>query len=374
MIERAIQQMLKDRLSPKKAIILLGPRQAGKSTLVKRLVDDLGLKVKMYNGDEPQVRASFKDVGAEQLKTIIGDASLLVIDEAQRIENIGLALKIIIDQIGTTKIIATGSSAFELSNSINEPLTGRKWEFFLYPLSFAEMVANTDIITEKSAVEKRLLYGSYPDVVTSPGLEKQTLLQLTDSYLYKDVLAWENIQKPQKLEKLIQALAFQIGNEVSLTELGKLCELDKATVDKYITLLEKAFIIFRLPSYSRNLRNELKNNRKIYFYDTGVRNAVINQFAPVSLRQDIGQLWENYWIAERIKFISNTEQRMNTFFWRTHAQQEIDFIEERDGQLVAYECKWNAKKEAKLPATFKQAYPGTTFHTVTPNNYEQFLM
>ena len=374
MISRSIQQHIEQRLSPKKVAIILGPRQAGKSTMIKAIIKNQSLTVQEYNGDEPQVRAAFQDVGVERLKSLVGNADLLVIDEAQRIENIGLALKIIIDQIGTVKIIASGSSAFELANTINEPLTGRKWEYFLYPLSFGEMANNTNIITEKSALEKRLLFGSYPEVVTSPGMERDVLVSLTDSYLYKDILAWEKILKPQKLEKLIKALAFQIGNEVSYSELGQICELDKNTIEKYIGFLEKAFIVFRLSSFSRNLRNELKRSRKIYFYDVGIRNAVINQFSPVQLRQDIGQLWENYWIAERRKFMDYTQQKVNTYFWRTHAGQEIDYIEEANGTLTAFECKWNEKAKVKIPGSFMEAYPNTELHKVSRANFEQFLM
>jgi uncharacterized protein len=374
MISRSIQQHIEQRLSPKKAAIILGPRQAGKSTIIKAIIENQSLAVQQYNGDEPQVRAAFQDVGVERLKSLVGNADLLVIDEAQRIENIGLALKIIIDQIGTVKIIASGSSAFELANTINEPLTGRKWEYFLYPLSFGEMVNNTNIITEKSALEKRLLFGSYPEVVTSPGMEQDVLVSLTDSYLYKDILAWEKILKPQKLEQLIKALAFQIGNEVSYSELGQICELDKNTIEKYIGFLEKAFIVFRLSSFSRNLRNELKRSRKIYFYDVGIRNAVINQFSPVPLRQDIGQLWENYWIAERRKFMDYSQQKVNTYFWRTHAGQEIDYLEEANGKLTAFECKWNEKAKVKIPGSFMEAYPNTELHKVSRANFEQFLM
>ena len=374
MISRSIQQHIEQRLSPKKAAIILGPRQAGKSTMIKAIIENQNLAVQQYNGDEPQVRAAFQDVGLERLKSLVGNADLLVIDEAQRIENIGLALKIIIDQIGTVKIIASGSSAFELANTINEPLTGRKWEYFLYPLSFGELANNTNIITEKSALEKRLLFGSYPEVVTSPGMEQDVLVSLTDSYLYKDILAWEKILKPQKLEKLIKALAFQIGNEVSYSELGQICELDKNTIEKYIGFLEKAFIVFRLSSFSRNLRNELKRSRKIYFYDVGIRNAVINQFSPVPLRQDIGQLWENYWIAERRKFMDYSQQKVNTYFWRTHAGQEIDYIEEANGKLTAFECKWNEKAKVKIPGSFVEAYPNTELHKISRANFEQFLM
>ena len=374
MISRSIQQHIEQRLSPKKAAIILGPRQAGKSTMIKAIIENQNLAVQQYNGDEPQVRAAFQDVGLERLKSLVGNADLLVIDEAQRIENIGLALKIIIDQIGTVKIIASGSSAFELANTINEPLTGRKWEYFLYPLSYGELANNTNIITEKSALEKRLLFGSYPEVVTSPGMEQDVLVSLTDSYLYKDILAWEKILKPQKLEKLIKALAFQIGNEVSYSELGQICELDKNTIEKYIGFLEKAFIVFRLSSFSRNLRNELKRSRKIYFYDVGIRNAVINQFSPVPLRQDIGQLWENYWIAERRKFMDYSQQKVNTYFWRTHAGQEIDYIEEANGKLTAFECKWNEKAKVKIPGSFVEAYPNTELHKISRANFEQFLM
>jgi predicted AAA+ superfamily ATPase len=227
---------------------------------------------------------------------------------------------------------------------------------------------------EKSALEKRLLYGWYPEVLTSPGEEEENLGQLLNSYLYKDILQWERILKPDKLERLLQALAFQIGKEVSLTELGQIVDLDKATVDRYIQLLEKAFIIFRIGSFSRNLRNELKNSRKVFFYDVGIRNAIINQFSPIPLRQDIGQLWENFWIAERVKYTVNAGLRVNRYFWRTHTLQEIDYIEERNGTLTAFECKWGTRKLPAVPKLFAETYANHTWHAVTPENFENYLM
>jgi len=374
MIKRAVGDIISNRLADNKAIILLGPRQAGKSTLLQIMQPRLKQPVAWWNGDETDIRNLLEQPTSTKLKSLIGQNKTLVIDEAQRIENIGLCIKLITDHIKDVKVIATGSSAFEFANKINEPLTGRKWEYHLYPLSFGEMVAHTNLLEEKRLLHHRLVYGYYPEIINIPGNEQARLKQLASSYLYKDILTWERIQKPDKLEKLAQALAFQMAQLISYNELGQLCGLNAETVEKYINLLEKAFIVFRLPAFSRNLRNELKKSYKIYFYDNGLRNAVINQFNPVTLRQDIGQLWENWFISERMKFLNNTENNASRFFWRTLAQQEVDYIEDTNGKVTAFECKWNEKAKGGLSKAFSNAYPTAATYIVHPENAETFLL
>jgi predicted AAA+ superfamily ATPase len=373
MIERDIKDTIAKKLKDNKAIIILGPRQAGKSTLLQLLQSQFKQPIAWWNGDETDIRTLLEKPNSTQLKSIIAKNKTVVIDEAQRIENIGICIKLITDNIKEVKVIATGSSAFELANKINEPLTGRKWEYYLYPLSFGEMVAHTNLLEEKRLLHHRLLYGYYPEIVTSPGNEQALLKQLANSYLYKDILTWERIQKPDKLEKLVQALAFQMAQLISYNELGQLCGLNAETVEKYISLLEKAFIVFRLPAFSRNLRNELKKSYKIYFYDSGLRNAVINQFNPVNLRNDTGQLWENWFISERMKYLNNTGQLASRFFWRTLAQQEVDYIEDANGTITAFECKWNPGAKGNVSRAFTAAYPKAKTHLVSPENAASFL-
>ena len=374
MIHRSLQNNIAAKLNDHKAIILLGPRQTGKSTIIRLMKDQLAQPVAWWNGDETDIRSLLEKPTSTQLVSLIGNHKTLIIDEAQRIENIGLCIKLIADNIKTVKVIATGSSAFELANKINEPLTGRKWEYHLYPLSFGEMVAHTSLLEEKRLLHHRLVYGYYPEIVTSPGNEQALLKQLANNYLYKDILTWERIQKPDKLEKLVQALAFQTAQLISYNELGQLCGLNSETVEKYINLLEKAFIVFRLPAFSRNLRNELKKSYKIYFYDNGLRNAVINQFSPVNLRNDTGQLWENWFISERLKYLNNTEKYVSRFFWRTLAQQEVDYIEDTNGQVTAFECKWNPKAKGVMSRAFSNAYPNAETNIIHPENAENYLL
>jgi len=374
MIKRSLQNNIVAKLKDNKAIILLGPRQTGKSTFIQLIQAQLKQPIAWWNGDETDTRSLLEKPTSTQLKSLIGNNKTLVIDEAQRIENIGLCIKLITDNIKNVKVIPTGSSAFELANKINEPLTGRKWEYHLYPLSFGEMVAHTNLLEEKRLLHHRLVYGYYPEIITSPGNEQPLLKQLANSYLYKDLLTWERIQKPDKLEKLVQALAFQTAQLISYNELGQLCGLNSETVEKYINLLEKAFIVFRLPAFSRNLRNELKKSYKIYFYDNGLRNAVINQFNPVNLRNDTGQLWENWFICERLKYLNNTEKHTSRFFWRTLAQQEVDYIEDANGQITAFECKWNPKAKSNLSRAFSNAYPTAATHIIHPQNAENYLL
>jgi predicted AAA+ superfamily ATPase len=373
MIERQIAPRILEKLADEKALIILGPRQVGKSTLLQQLANQFKQPIRWMNGDDADVRALLAAPTSTALGALIGNAGTWVIDEAQRIENIGLCLKLVIDNIKTVKVIATGSSAFELANNINEPLTGRKWEYHLYPFSYREMATQQGLLEEKRLLDHRLVFGYYPEVVLHPGEEEERLKELVSSYLYKDILTWERIQKPDKMEKLLQALAFQVGNEVSYHELGQITGLDNQTTEKYIDLLEKAFIVFRIGSLRRNLRNELKKSRKIYFYDNGLRNAVINQFGPASLRQDIGALWENFMMSERLKLLAYLRINANQYFWRTHAKQEIDYIEERNDQMRAYEFKWNPKSKGKIPSTFLKGYPQATIHIITPENMDEFL-
>lgn len=373
MIKRHIAALIEKRMNDNKAIILLGPRQSGKTTLTKQLVEKSGKSFLWLNGDETDVRSILSKSTSTGLKKIIGKNKILIIDEAQRIENIGLCIKLITDNIPDVKVIATGSSSFDLANRINEPLTGRKWEFFLLPFSFAEMATHHGLIHERRLLEHRLIYGYYPDIVNHEGDEQERLRLLADSYLYKDVLTWQNIHKPDRLEKLVQALALQVGHEVSFHELAQTCGLDNETVEKYVSLLEKTFIVFRLPSFSRNIRNELKKSRKVYFYDNGIRNSVIKLFNPLELRNDKGALWENFLLTERMKHLSNTGKYAGKYFWRTHARQEIDYIEECGGKISAYEFKWKMKRKEKFPSVFSRAYPGAETSVITADNFERFI-
>ena len=373
MIDRTLTKSIKKRLNKRKIIILFGARQVGKTTLIKNIFQKTDNTL-WLSGDEPDVQTILENISAVRLKHIFGKNKYVVLDEAQRIKDIGLKLKLIADQLPDVQVIATGSSAFDLANQVNEPLTGRKWEYRMYPLSFAEMTAHHGLLTEKRLLPQRLVYGYYPEVVSSPGSEKEILKLLTDSYLYKDVLMWEQIKKPEKLVKLLQALAFQIGSQVSHVELGQTCGLDGKTVERYLTLLEQCFVIFRLGSFSRNLRNELKNSKKVYFYDNGLRNAVIANFALAETRRDIGALWENFLVSERRKKLDYGGLWRNTWFWRTVEQKEIDYLEESDGQIQAFEFKWNAKAKYKKPKQFLTAYPDSSLELITPENVEEFLL
>jgi len=372
MIKRILEQRIRDRLFTGKAIILMGPRQTGKTTLLNTIFgNEPG--VQWLNGDDPETRLLLEEVTTLKWKRMLGESKVLVLDEAQRIADIGLKLKLITDQIPEVQVVASGSSAFELANRINEPLTGRKWAYHLFPLSYAEMEAHHGFIEENRRIPERLVYGYYPEVVNHPGQEQEVLSQLMDSFLYKDILMWERIQKPEKLTRLLQALAFQVGNEVSYNELGQIVDLDNQTVENYINLLEQTFVIFRLQPLSRNLRKELKTKRKIYFYDNGMRNAIIAQFQPLELRQDVGALWENWLISERKKALHYQGIQANTFFWRTQDQQEIDYIEERDGKMWAYEMKWSPKAKAAFSKTFTQAYPEHELQVIHRENYYTWL-
>lgn len=373
MIKRTIEPEITDELGKGKAIIILGARQVGKTTLLNDLFKDRE-QVLFLNGDEADVQALFEKSSSTGLRAVIGDKKTIIIDEAQRITDIGLKLKLIIDNIPGVQVIATGSSSFELANKINEPLTGRKWEHKMFPLSFSELVGYNGLLEEKRLLSHRLVYGSYPDVVMNAGHEKKILRELSEDYLYKDILAFDKIKKSDKLVKLLRALAFQAGSQVSYNEIGQICGLSSGTVENYIDILEKCYIVFRLGSFSRNLRNELKSSRKVYFYDNGIRNAIIANFNPVELRDDTGALWENYIMSERVKANSYGGRFCNGWFWRTAQQQEVDYLEEEDGKLSAFEFKFNPKKTARAPLTFTRSYPEATFKVISPDNLEEFLL
>ena len=373
MIHRLLQESIASRMFKGKAILIFGPRQCGKSTLVQQVLE--GQSFLYLNGDEASTRSALTDTSMPMLRTIIGKYSILFIDEAQRIPNIGLTLKIITDQIKEVQVIATGSSAFELANRVTESLTGRKYEYMLYPLSFAEMVKHDNFLKEKSLIEHRLIYGYYPEIVTHQGEEKLLLKLLAGSYLYKDLLILEQINKPVVLEKLLKALALQIGSEVNFNELATVIGVNRLTVEKYIDLLEKAYVVFTLPALSKNVRNEIKKGKKIFFFDCGIRNAIINNFKPIGERTDVGALWENFIIAERMKFLKYQGIDAKQYFWRTTQQQEIDLIEEHEGdELFAFEFKWNPKAKAKFSTTFTENYPNAKTYTISPANIETFLL
>src|ERR1700743_674692 len=373
LIERAIYQPIIKNLFKGKAIIITGPRQVGKTTLLQAIMKESEKKVLYLNCDEPDIRPLLENASSTSLKALIGDNALILIDEAQRVKNIGLTLKLLVKNFKKKKIIATGSSALELANEINEPLTGRKREYHLYPFSTAEMVANTSIMQETRLLEQRMSYGFYPDIVNSPAEAQANLLDLGNNYLYKDVLSLQDVRKPALLERLLTALALQIGQEISYNEIGQTIGTDNKTIDRYVELLEKCFVVFQLGGFSRNLRNEIKKGKKIYFYDNGIRNAIIKNFSPLSLRQDIGGLWENFLVSERKKYNHYTNHYVNSYFWRTHQQQEIDMIEETGGKLYAWEFKWNEKAKVKIPASFIEAYPGSITGIVNRQDYMEFL-
>lgn len=367
MILRIIENEIECRFFQGKLVVLYGARQTGKTTLAKELLRRH--QGTYFNADEPDVRELFGNRNSQELRRLIGSAKLVVLDEAQRIENVGLTLKLLADTLPSVQILATGSSSFELADRIKEPLTGRKFEFLLTPLSLEEIQRDRGPLETDRFLSHALVYGLYPEPATHANAEaKDRLLELASSYLYKDVLLLGSIRNPDGLEKLLRALALQVGQEVSHTELGGLLGLDKNTVDTYIRVLEQAFIVFRLSPFSRNLRNELKRHHKVYFWDNGIRNAVINSFAPMETRPDAGALWENLLIAERMKYLRNRKSANASWFWRTYQQQEVDYLEERESGLLAVEIRSRSNK-GRIPKTFRDAYPQAETHMVSSENW-----
>lgn len=376
-IERDLKVVLDSKIGKGKVLLLIGPRQVGKTTLLKNILTSISSekKVQFWNCDESDVRQFLSEANSAKLKSFVGNSDFIVIDEAQRVKDIGLTIKLLHDSFPNVQLAVTGSSSLDLSNSINEPLTGRKFEYNLFPFSTNELVNHTSMLEEMRLLKNRLVYGFYPDVVNNPGEEKEILTNIVNSYLYKDVFEFQDIRKSSVIEKLVQALALQVGSEVSFNELGNLLGIDTVTVQRYVDLLEKSYVIFHIRSFSRNVRNELKKSIKIYFYDNGVRNSVISNFSPVELRSDIGALWENFLISERIKNNAYHNKHAKYYFWRTTQKQEIDFIEEVDQNLFAYEIKYNPKKvNSKCPVTFSNNYPNVPFDVITSENYMDFVV
>ncbi len=370
MLKRHLEAVLKSKINRGKAIILVGARQVGKTTLIKSVLEES--EYLFLDGDDPTVRNLLAGPNTEQIKTLIGDSKIIFLDEAQRIPGIGITLKVITDQFKQVQLLVSGSSSFDLGNELNEPLTGRKWEYELFPISWEEYENSIGFLKSEQQLENRLLYGFYPEVINNQGNEKETLKNLVNSYLYRDILAFSDIRKPEVLEKLIQALALQIGSEVNYNELAQTVGVNKITIQNYIDILEKGYIIFRLNSFSRNLRNEIKQNRKIYFYDNGIRNMLIGNFNPLELRPDKGSLWENFLVSERVKQHRYKETYSKIYFWRTAQQQEIDFVEDTAGKISAFEFKWNAKN-TKFPEKFINTYNAKS-HAIDRSNFREFVV
>ena len=368
--------MLKEKLGKGKVIVLIGARQVGKTTLLKSMLSEYNERaVQFWNCDESDIRELLSNATSTKLKALVGSSKFIVIDEAQRVKNIGLTVKLLHDTMPDVQIAVTGSSSLDLSSTINEPLTGRKFEYNLFPFSVEELASHTSLLEEVRLLETRLIYGFYPDVVNNPRDEKEILKNLSSSYLYKDVFEFQDIRKSSVIEKLLQALALQVGSEVSFNELSNLLGIDSLTVQRYVDLLEKAYVIFHLRSFSRNVRNELKKSIKIYFYDNGIRNAIISNFSPIELRTDTGALWENFLISERLKMNAFNNISVSSYFWRTTQKQEIDYIEEVNGFLNAYEFKYNpVKKNARCPLTFSSNYPESKFSVLTKENFTDFVL
>lgn len=371
-IERNLKIVFQKEWNSGKVLIVLGPRQVGKTTLIRDLCEENGDYL-FFNGDDFEDKNLLTNASESRLKLLIGESKTVFIDEAQKIKEIGTTIKIIHDRMPKVRVIVSGSSALEIANSVNEPLTGRKWEHQLFPISWHELIKFQGYKEVRKNLNHHLIYGMYPEVLMNPLKAENVLKELANSYLYKDLLQFETIRKPEILDKLLLALALQVGAEINYNELSNTLRIDRLTVESYISLLEKAFIVFRLHPYAKNVRTEISTNRKIYFYDNGIRNAILRNYLPIETRQDIGALWENFLIAEKIKIRSYQNWNGRNYFWRTYAQQEIDYIEESNGQLSAYEFKWNPKAKAKFPTTFTHNYNPVEKLVVTPENMDEFL-
>ena len=375
MIRRLLQDKIEERMFSGKVIIVIGARQVGKSTLFNMVLEGRQEPVLQLNCDEPEVREMLAEMNSQELRLLIAGNKIVMIDEAQRVDRIGMTLKRITDNFPDVQLLVTGSSSFELQNRLDEPLTGRKYEYHLFPLSTGELMRAYGLLGVKQTLENRLIYGSYPDIFNHKEDAKELLHNLSGSYLYKDILSLDNVRRPTLLVKLLTALALQVGSEVSYNELAQTVGTDNKTVEKYVDLLEKCFIIFKLSGFSRNLRTELKRAKKFYFYDNGIRNAILQNFAPLALRQDAGALWENFFISERIKANQYAGRYVNSYFWRTNQQQEIDYIEEADGQFSLFEMKWNPKKaNTPFPASFLSTYDVREKAIVTPESWMEWVM
>ncbi len=375
-LEREITDQVIDSLKPNKVVLILGARRTGKTELMKRILNTVKGKSLILNGDDMSSHSLLEERTTENYVSLIGDNKIVVIDEAQKIENIGLKLKLMVDTVPSVKILASGSSAFDLSNKLGEPLTGRKRTFNLFPISQSEYSKTESIVETKSKLKERLIFGSYPELLqlNSRNEKSMYLTELISSYLLKDILEFDGLRNAKKILDLLKLIAYQIGKEVSLSELGNNLGLHKDTVAKYLDLLSKVFVVYRLDGYSRNLRKEVSKMSRWYFYDNGIRNAIINNVNDLSLRNDQGDLWENYILSERVKHQNYNNLMVSNYFWRTYQKQEIDWVEEREGKLFATEVKWNPKKMAKVPKTFMDAYPESEFQLINTDNYLKWIL
>ena len=372
MINREIHNSILTDFKRKKVIVLLGARQVGKTTLLEEL-SSKEKKCLFLNCDNLDDKLLLEEKTSTELKLLLSSYEIIFIDEAQRVKNIGLIIKMIGDLKLAGQVIVTGSSSLDMANEINEPATGRIIEYQLFPFSLSELASHTSEREEQRLLEQRMIYGLYPEVINEPMDAKRTLVTLSNNYLYKDLFTYKGMKKPDILQKLVRALALQLGSEVSYNELSNLLGVDRETVENYINLLEKCFVVFRLDSFNRNLKNEIKKGKKIYFYDNGIRNAVISNFAPLELRTDIGALWENLMVSERLKHNSYSQNFATPYFWRTHDQKEIDLVEDLDGVLKTFEFKWNIKSNISSPKIFAETYPNSTFEVITPHNFWNFV-
>lgn len=372
-VSRNIEDRIINKLKNNKVIVLLGARRVGKTVLLKQLISKISTDYVIFNGEDINVKELFKTQTIQNFRNLLGSKRLLIIDEAQNIENIGQKLKLMVDEIDDLNIIITGSSAFDISNKTGEPLTGRKYTFNLYPFSESEYNQIEDIIQKPDNLKHRLVFGNYPELIhlNDNKEKKEYLSEVVNSYLLKDILAFENIRNSSKVMNLLRLIAWQVGSEVSYNELGKKLGISKNTVEKYLDLLSKVFILYKVEGFSRNLRKEIVKSSKWYFFDNGIRNTIIANLQNLEFRNDIGILWENYILSERKKYQSNNGIIVNNYFWRTYNGQEIDWIEERDGNLFAYEVKWS--KLAKIPSAWKQAYPDSVFEVINKDNYINWI-
>lgn len=372
-IERTISETVKNRLWKGKAFVIYGPRQSGKTTLIKSLISELNLDPVLLNGDDDKDASLFETVTVARWNQILGNKKTVFIDEGQKIRNLGKSVKLLVDSRDDIQVFVTCSSSFRLANETEEALTGRKYEYRLFPLTYEELSNHYGFLDEMKNLEMRLIYGSYPEVVTKQEDAKEILKLISDSYLYRDMLQYEGIRKPQQLEKLLKALALQCGSQVSENELSSLLGVSRTLVSSYLKILEQAFIIFPLTSYSTNLRNELKKSCKYYFWDNGIRNSILKDFSPIPARNDVGILWENYLISERLKKNIYTSADSFSYFWRTTDQMEVDYVETQPNRITAYEFKWNKDKKSRVTKAFTNRYPDAQIKTITPENYMDFL-
>lgn len=375
-IPRALLPVITEKLtSSPKGIVLYGARQVGKTTLINQVVARLGLNTLRINGDQTRFLDILSSCDLTKIQSLVAGYSLLFVDEAQRIPEIGLALKIILDSIPNLRVVVTGSSSLDLASKISEPLTGRVWSYHLYPISFLELSSVSNRVELDASLEERMIYGSYPELFFYPSHTQKVeyLRNLSDAYLYKELIEFGEVKNSSKIRDLLKLLAFQVGSLVSLTELGSSLNMSKDTVSRYIELLEKSFILYRLKGFHRNLRKEITKMDKVYFYDTGIRNALIDNFSGLSNRDDVGKLWENFLISERSKRNAYKLQSSSKYFWRTYTGTEVDYVEDSQGLLTGFECKWGTKV-TKASHSWLETYPNSLFHLVNRKSYLDFIL